>query len=153
MAVGQNFGERYSSFGNEYFGGFRNNYVDHGEIYRYRTLSAMPGTDIDGIAAHSFCKATGEINLQPLRFRNTGLLCLYPTYAQLSLFAIDLAANPWGRDRFRNYVSLGGQLNVEIMLFNYMKTTWSFGYARCFSQRTSGSQRSSGEWLFTLKLL
>lgn len=153
MAVGQNFGERYSSFGNEYFGGFRNNYVDHGEIYRYRTLSAMPGTDIDGIAAHSFCKATGEINLQPLRFRNTGLLSLYPTYAQLSLFAIDLAANPWGRDRFRNYVSLGGQLNVEIMLFNYMKTTWSFGYARCFSQRTSGSQRSSGEWLFTLKLL
>lgn len=153
MAVGQHFGDRESSFGNEYFGGFQNNYVDHGAIFRYRTVNAMPGTDIDAVSAHSFCKATGEINLQPLRFRNVGMLCLYPTYAQLSLFATDLAADVWGTERFCNYVSIGGQLNVEIVMFNYMKTTWSFGYARCFSQRASGLSRSSGEWLVTVKLL
>lgn len=153
MAVGQNFGDRTSSFGNEYFGGFRNNYVDHGDICRFRNINAMPGTDIDGIAAQSFCKATGEINFQPIRFRNTGLPYLYPTYAQLSLFATDLFANPWGKGHFNNFVSIGGQMNVEIMLFNYMKTTWSFGYARCFSQKASGKPASSGEWLLTLKLL
>lgn len=153
MAAGQNFGDRESIFGQEYFGGFRNNYVDHGTIYRYRTINAMPGTDIDGISAHSFCKAMGEINLQPLRFRNVGMLCLYPTYAQLSLFATDLIANPWGKDQFNNYVSIGGQLNVEVVLFNYMKTTWSFGYARCLNQRSSGLPSSSGEWLISLKLL
>lgn len=153
MAVGHNFGDYASSFGNEYFGGFRNNYVDHGDVCRYRTVNAMPGADIDGISAHSFCKATGEINFQPIRFRNVGMLCLYPTYAQMSLFATDLVANPWGKGRFNNYVSIGGQVNVEILLFNYMKTTWSFGYARCLSQQSSGLPRSSGEWLLTLKLL
>lgn len=153
MAAGQNFGDRGSVFGQEYFGGFRNNYVDHGTIYRYRTVNAMPGTDIDGISAHSFCKAMGEINLQPIRFRNIGMLCMYPTYAQLSLFAVDLAANPWGKDTFSNYVSIGGQLNVEVVLFNYMKTTWSFGYARCLNQKSSGLSSSSGEWLISLKLL
>lgn len=153
LAAGQQLGDRTSIFGNEYFGGFRNNYVDHQSVYRYRSTNAMPGADIDGISAHSFLKATGELNLQPMRFRNVGLLCLYPTYAQLSLFATDLAANPWGKDRFNNYVSIGAQLNIEIVLFNYMKTTWSVGYARCINQSTTGLQRSTGEWMISLKLL
>ncbi len=152
MAMGQNFGNSDSSFGNEYFGGFRNNYVDNSSVNRYRTVNAMPGLNIDDVSAHSFCKATGEINFQPVRFRNIGLLCLYPTYAQLSLFAIDLAANPWGNGKFNNFVSIGGQFNVEMVLFNYMKTTWSFGYARCFNQQSSTLPQSSGEWLITLKL-
>lgn len=153
MAVGQNFGDAASSLGNEYFGGFRNNYVDNGRIYRYRSVNAMPGAKINTIEAHSFCKATGEINFQPMRFRNLGFLCLYPTYAQLSVFASDLAVNPWGNGRFNNFVNVGAQVNFEVVLFNYLKTTWSVGYARLFSQSSSGLQRSSGEWMLSLKLL
>ena len=153
LAAGQAFGDSDSSFGNEYFGGFGNNYIDCGRIFRYRDVNSMPGTEIDNISAHSFCKAMGEVNLQPLRFRNVGMLCLYPTYAQMSLFAADLIANPWGKEQFNNYINVGAQLNIEVVLFNYMKTTWSFGYAQLFSQRSSGLKRSGGEFLISLKLL
>lgn len=153
LAAGQAFGDSDSSFGNEYFGGFGNNYIDCGRIFRYRDVNSMPGTEIDNISAHSFCKAMGEVNLQPVRFRNVGMLCLYPTYAQMSLFAADLIANPWGKEQFNNYINVGAQLNIEVVLFNYMKTTWSFGYAQLFSQRSSGLKRSGGEFLISLKLL
>lgn len=153
LAAGQSFGDADSSLGNTYFGGFQNNYIDNGSVFRYRQVSAMPGTEINAIKAHSFLKATAELNLQPLRFRNVGLLCLYPTFAQLSFFATDLAANPWGKHGFNNYVNVGTQLNVEVVLFNYMKTTWSIGYAHIFNQSSSGLPKHSGEWLFSLKLL
>lgn len=153
MAVGQNFGETGSALGNEYFGGFQNNYVDKGAIYRYRTVNAMPGTSINAIEAHSFAKATAELNLQPLRFKNLGALCAYPTYAQLSLFATDLAVNAWENKRFNNYINVGAQANFQLTLFNYLSTTFSVGYAQLFSQQSSGLKRSSGEWMFSLKLL
>ena len=152
-AIGQNFGDSDSAFGNEYFGGFGNNYVDNGEVRRYRNVNSMPGTEIDNIKAHSYVKAMGEFNLQPVRFRNVGMLCLYPTYAQLSLFATDLVANPWGKQKFNNYINVGAQLNFQVVLFNYMNTTWSFGYAHMFSQSSSLLPRHSGEWLISLKLL
>ena len=153
LAVGQNFGGDDLVFGNTYFGGFRNNYVDYRAADRYRSVASLPGMTIDAVSAHSFCKATGELNLQPLRFRNTGLLYLYPTYAQLSLFATDLMANPWGKQSFGNYLSIGAQVNVEVVLYNYMKTTVSFGYARCMGQESSVPCRSGGEWLLSIKLL
>ena len=153
LAIGQNFGSDDLVFGNTYFGGFRNNYVDYRAADRYRSVASLPGMTIDAVSAHSFCKATGELNLQPLRFRNTGLLYLYPTYAQLSLFATDLMANPWGKQSFGNYLSIGAQVNVEVVLYNYMKTTVSFGYARCMGQESAVPCRSGGEWLLSIKLL
>lgn len=57
-AAGQAFGDSNSALGNSYFGGFRNNYVDNGDINRYRTASAFPGARIDQIAAHSYAKMT-----------------------------------------------------------------------------------------------
>lgn len=152
MAVGQNFGNSGSTLGNEYFGGFRNNYIDRGAAYRYRETSAMPGVAIDAIQAHSFCKATGELNLQPLRFSNLGLLCIYPTYAQLSLFATDLVANPWGKQKFDNFLTLGAQLNIEVVLFKHMKTTWSVGYAHLVGNKPAGTNRN-GQLMLSLKLL
>lgn len=153
LSVGQHWGNRSAVFGKEYFGGFRNNRIDHGSVSRYREVNAMPGVNIDAIDTRSFCKLMGEVNFMPLRFHNAGLLFLYPTYTQLSLFATDLMADPWGSDAFRNHVSIGAQLNTEIVLFNYLNATLSLGYARCFNQNVSGMKRSTGEWLVTLKLL
>jgi len=68
-SVGGAFGDRESPFGNVFFGGFRNNYVDHGEYRRYRDPLAFPGFEIDEIAAHTFGKALVEWNLPPLRPR------------------------------------------------------------------------------------
>lgn len=148
-AVGQSFGDENSPFGNDYFGGFRNNYVDNGEVLRYREVNAMPGSKIDQIQAHSFAKFTGEIAFTPIRFKNFGFPGFYPTHALFTLFSSDLLANPWGAGKFQNYVNVGGQLNIEIVLFSYLKTTWSVGYAHIFAP--GGMHR--GEWMFSLKLL
>lgn len=152
-AVGHNFGSANSAFGNDYFGGFRNNYVDYGDVNRYRSVSALPGAPIDAVKAHSYAKFTAELNLRPIRFKNTGALTAYPTYAQLSLFSSDLLANPWGTEPFHNHVDVGVQLNIEIVFFNYFKTTWSVGYAHVFNQLSPGMPGNGGQWLFSLKLL
>lgn len=148
-AAGQSFADKNSAFGNDYFGGFRNNYVDYQTPSRYRTINAMPGARIDEIAAHSFAKFTGEFNFTPIRFKNFGTPGFYPTYAMFSLFSSDLLADPWGNGKFRNFVNIGLQLNVEVVLFSYLKTTWSVGYAHIFGP----SNMHRGEWLFSLKLL
>ncbi len=148
--VGQNFGDSNSTLGNEYFGGFRNNYVDNGAENRYKTLNAMPGAAIDQICAHSYAKFTGEINFSPIRLNNFGALQCYPNYIQFNLFANDLMADYWGSERQSkaNYISVGGQMNIPLVLFTHMKTTLSAGYARIW-----GNGLNRGEFMISLKLL
>lgn len=148
-ALGANFGDRNSAFGNDYFGGFRNNYVDWRQANRYQAINAMPGVGIDAIEAHNFGKLTGELTLPPLRFNNLGLLNFYPTYSSLALFSTVLATNPF-QEHSREYYNLGAQVNVELVLFKYLKTTLSAGYARLWEGNTPGSQ---GQWMLSLKLL
>lgn len=148
--VGQSFGDSKSALGNNYFGGFRNNYVDNGVVNRYRSLSAMPGARIDQICAHSYAKLTGEINFCPIRFNNFGALQCYPNYVQFCVFGNDLMADYWGRERNSraNYVSAGAQMNVQMVFFTYLKTTLSMGYARVW-----GGGLNQGEFMISLKLL
>lgn len=145
---GKSFGDSDSAFGNEYFGGFRNNIVDWQDAYRFRTMNAMPGAKIDAIKAHSFAKIMAELNLTPIRFNNFGAFNLYPTYAQFTLFASDLIANPLAKHDV-NYGNIGAQLNIEVVLFKYLKTTWSVGYAKMFSSQ----HHTSDQWMISLKLL
>ena len=148
--LGQSFGSGQSVFGNTYFGGFGNNWVDYGRTNRYRDRTSMAGAEINTLSAHSFSKTGAELSLQPIRFRNTGFLNLYPTYTQCHIFCGHLFSNPWGRGERGNYTNLGIQLNTEVALFTYLKTTWSIGYAHIWDNRT-GSNR--GAWLLSLKLL
>lgn len=149
-AAGQAFGDSNSALGNSYFGGFRNNYVDNGDINRYRTASAFPGARIDQIAAHSYAKMTGEIDFDPIRFDNLGALQCYPNYIQFCLFGNDLMTDWWGVESSRraNYVSVGAQMNIQMVFFTHMKTTLSFGYARAW-----GNGLNQGEFMVSLKLL
>lgn len=148
--VGQNFGDSSSTLGNDYFGGFRNNYVDNGPENRYKTLNAMPGATIDLIRAHSYAKFTGEINFCPIRLNDFGALRCYPNYIQFNLFAHDLMADYWGSRRVHkaNYISTGAQMNIPLVLFTHMKTTLSAGYARIW-----GNGLKQGEFMLSLKLL
>ena len=148
-AFGQSFGNENSVFGNDYFGGFRNNYIDHKFPFQFREINAMPGAEIDEIVAHSYAKVTSELNFKPIRFKEIGFIPLYPTYAQLILFSTDLLTNLWTGGTNCNYVNVGAQLNVEIVLFSYLNTTWSVGYAYLFPQ----TGNSKGAWMFSVKLL
>ncbi len=152
-AVGQNFSDSNSIFGNSYFGGFGNNWVDYREANRYRTTSTFAGAQIDEIQAHSYAKLMAELSLKPLRFNDFGFINLYPTYTQLNLFSSCLATDPWGGSKIgvdrNHYYNIGAQLNTEVVLFKFLKTTWSLGYARVlYPDGTTG-----GDWLLSLKLL
>jgi hypothetical protein len=151
-AGGHNFGDAESVFGNTYLGGFRNNYVDYRDAFQYRTSLAMPGADIDAIQAHSYAKATAELNLRPLRLNNFGALFCYPTWIQCSLFGTGLSTwNPGSPHEM--YYSTGIQLTSELVFLNYLKTTLSFGFGHLFAPEGFPGGRNSNEFMISLKLL
>ncbi|MCR5710220.1 MAG: hypothetical protein K6G79_07040 [Bacteroidales bacterium] len=151
-AAGHNFGDASSVFGNTYFGGFRNNWVDYRNAFQYRTSLAMPGAGIDAIQAHSYAKAMAELNLRPIRLNDFGTLFCYPTWIQCSLFGAGLSAwNPGTQHQM--YYSAGVQLTTELVFLNYMKTTLSVGYGHLFAPEGFPAGRHGNELMISLKLL
>ena len=151
-AAGHNFGDEESVFGTTYFGGFRNNYVDNRNAFQYRTTLAMPGTDIDAIPAHTFAKATAELNLRPIRLNDFGALFCYPTWIQCSLFGTGLST--WiPNSTHKMYYSTGIQLTTELVFLNYLKTTLSLGYGHLFAPEGFQNGRHGNEFMISLKLL
>ena len=112
----------------------------------------MPGADIDAIKAHSYVKATAELNLSPVRFNNFGALYCYPTWTQCSLFATGLSGWNTGSSR-QSFVSAGIQLTTEVVFFNYLKTTLSLGYGHLFAPEGFSDGRHGNEIMVSLKLL
>jgi hypothetical protein len=128
-SAGKSFGDSRSPFANFYFGDFGNNYVDHGEINRYREYYSFPGAGIDAIGARSFGKILGEYNLPPKRFRELGATWLYVNWARLSLFSSGLLTNFTSAPARDYFANLGTQLDLRLVLFTYLNTTLSGGYA------------------------
>lgn len=147
--IGQSFGPRSSVLSNFYFGGFRNNYVDWQPSTQYREALAFPGVEIDEIAARNYIKTMGELNLKPIRFRNFGTTWLYPIYMKPSFFSTHIITDLDRQDLMRNIFNFGGQVDIQLVLFSYLKTTWSAGYARKFEKGVSTRE----QWMFSLKLL
>ena len=116
-SAGRAFGNENDPFANFYFGAFGNNWIDKGEISRYREYYSFPGVQINQIGAQSFVKGQAEWDLTPLHFRDLGSTKLYFNWARLALFAGGLAANP-GTDQQSGYGDLGGQIDVR------MKNLW-----------------------------
>ena len=151
-AAGHTFGDAASAFGNSYFGGFRNNRIDNRSAFQYRTTQAMPGAGIDAIKAHTYAKATAELNLRPIRLNNFGALFLYPTWIQCTLFGTGLSAWNPGQPH-RMYYSTGVQVSTEIVFFNYLKTTFSVGYGHLFAPEGFAGGPHGNELMISLKLL
>ena len=151
-AAGHNFGDAETVFGNSYFGGFRNNRVDHRSAFQYRNSQSMPGTTIDAITAHSYTKAMAELNLRPIRLNNFGALFFYPTWIHCSLFGTGLSTwNPGSKHQM--YYSAGAQVTTELVLLNYLKTTLSVGYGHLFAPDGFQTNHHGNEWMISLKLL
>ncbi|HKM92204.1 MAG TPA: hypothetical protein VJY41_00990 [Prolixibacteraceae bacterium] len=148
-SMGQSFGDKSSSMSNFYFGGFRNNYVDWQPAEQYRNTLAFPGAQIDEISAHNYIKTMGELNLRPIRLRNVGTGWLYPTYIKSSIFSTHIITDLNKSDITRNIFNFGGQVDVQLVFFSYLKTTWSVGYA----VMTEKSQTQKGQLMLSLKLL
>lgn len=152
-SAGHSFGDEESAFGKTYFGGFRNNRIDNRNSFQYRTVSAMPGANIDAIPANSFVKSMAELNLKPLRFNDFGALFFYPTWVQCSLFGTVLSTWNSG-NRHDMFYSAGIQLTTELVFLNYLKTTLSIGYGHLFApQGFQLDNRNGNEFMISLKLL
>ena len=148
-SIGQSLGDRSSGMSHFYFGGFRNNYVDWQPSEQYRHAMAFPGAEIDEIQAYNYVKTMGELNLKPIRLRDIGTSWLYPTFIKSSLFGTHLLTDfDRGTDREQLF-NAGAQVDIQLVLFSYLKTTWSVGYARMFEAGRPGSD----QLMFSLKLL
>jgi hypothetical protein len=147
-AAGTTNGERDDPLGNFYFGGFGNNYVDDGEVKRYREYDTFPGFEIDEIIATDFVKSVAEWNLPPVRFREVGKPSFYLSYIRPAVFFGALVTDP-GDALERTVTTMGMQLDLNFTLAHRLPMTFSVGYASGFEQ----GERLDDEWMVSLKIL
>ena len=143
------YGDRNDPFGNFYFGGFGNNYIDAQTEKRYREYYSFPGVELNEIGGTNYGKLMLEWNLPPLRFSNFGFTSFFVNYARASLFTTGIVTNMDSKQYRRSVVNLGTQVDFRvIMLFN-LKLTFSVGYAAAVEK----DQRMTDELMFSLKIL
>lgn len=127
-AAGVAGGARANPLGAFYMGAFGNNYVDDGEVKRYREYDSFPGFDIDAIAARRFVKSLAEWNLPPVRFAEVGTASLYLASLRPALFGGVLALSPPSGPN-RTLETVGGQMDFNFTVALRLPMTFSVGYA------------------------
>jgi hypothetical protein len=142
-------GNRDNALSSFYFGGFGNNYVDDGEVKRYRDYARFPGFEIDALAARSFGKSVLELNLPPLRFEEVGSPGFFLGYARPAIFVGALAAKPGDGSEERTVFDAGAQVDLKFTVLNRLDMTLSLGYAAGFED----GQKLDDEWMLSLKIL
>jgi hypothetical protein len=124
-------GPRFSPLAAYYFGAFRNNYVDDRSEKRYREMESFPGFEINQIAARSFGKVTGEVNLPPIRFAEVGTPAFYLSHLRPALFAGAMATkSPDGSSH--KYLNAGAQLDLNFTIALRLPMILSVGAAAGF---------------------
>ena len=147
-AAGKAWGNPLSPLANYYFGSFRNNYVDNREEKRYREQESFPGFEIDQIAARSFGKLMGEINLPPIRFAEVGAPVLFLSSLRPALFGGIMRTRDALGDGNR-YRTIGGQLDLNFTVAMRLPMIISVGAARGYAN----GERARTETMISLKIL
>ena len=148
-SAGAAFGDQFDEFANFFFGGFGNNYVDRGEIKRYREYYAMPGFELNAIPGRNFHRAMLEWNLPPIRFRNVGGSRFYLSWARTSLFASNLITNLDDSAIKLETQSYGIQIDFQFTVMSRLNMTLSTGYAKAYGNNSF----SDDEWMISLKIM
>ena len=148
-AAGVASGDRDNPVANFYFGGFGNNYVDNGNVKRYREYSSLPGFKIDEVSALSFVRELVEWNLPPVVFESVGRPGFYLNWLRPAVFAAGLRTDPGHSALRKNYASTGAQADLHISVLHWYDMTLSVGYAVGYQ----GSRRAGSEWMISLKIM
>lgn len=148
-AAGTADGDRRDPFANFFFGGFGNNYVDNGEVKRYREHYALPGFDINEVGGRSFVRQMVEWNLPPAVFETLGTPSFHLTWLRPALFASGLWTDPHDSQRRKGYASAGLQVDLRFSVLHWYDMTLSAGYAVGFT----GGRRAGDEWMISLKIM
>jgi hypothetical protein len=147
-AAGKSWGDRDNAFASFFFGGFGNNWIDYQEVSRYRAHYAFPGVELNEIGGTDFGKATLEWTLPPIRFQSLGRPSFYANWARVALFSSALVTDVGESDLRQDFYNGGAQLDVSLVMFSNLESTFSVGYARAFD-----GDDSSDEVMVSLKLL
>jgi hypothetical protein len=142
-------GNRDNVLASFYFGGFGNNYVDDGEVKRYRDYDRFPGFEIDALAGRTFAKSVLELNLPPLRFEEVGSPGFFLGHARPALFVGALTADPPDGSERRTAYDAGAQVDLSFTVLSRRSMTLSFGYAAGFED----GEKLDDEWMLSLKIL
>jgi len=148
-AAGGAFGEPDDEFANFFFGGFGNNYVDSGEIKRYREYYAFPGFELNAIPGRNFYRNMIEWNLPPIRFERAGHANFYLAYARPAFFASALTTN-FDDDLLEyNAHNVGMQVDFHIEFLSRLSMTLSLGYAKGYGE----GDFTDDEFMISLKIM
>ena len=148
-AAGVGTGDRDNPVASYYFGGFGNNYVDKGEVKRYRNYDSLPGFGIDEIAGQRFLRELGEWDLPPWVFESVGTPGFYLNWLRPAVFTTGLWTDPGNRTLRKAYSDVGVQTDLRFHVLHRYDMTLSAGYAVGFQN----SRRHGDEWMLSLKVL
>jgi hypothetical protein len=115
------------AFANFYFGGFGNNWVDRGEIKRYREYYAFPGAALNEIPGRNFVRSLVEWQLPPVRFSRAGTPGFYLSFLRPALFAGGLVTNLDRSATRRTATTAGGQVDLRFTMLSALDLTLSAG--------------------------
>jgi len=149
-SAGVAIGEVDDEFANFFFGGFGNNYVDSGDVKRYRHEYAMPGFELNELGGRNFYRSMIEWNLPPVRFSDVGGSRFFLSWARPALFATTLVTNSDDSALKRNVSSIGAQVDFQFTIMSRLGMTLSMGYAVGFGDNVIGSP---DEFMVSLKIL
>jgi len=141
--------DREEPFANFYFGGFRNNWIDHLDEKRYRQPQTFPGLEINELGGTNYARALAEWNLPPLRFRGAGTPSFYLTWLRPAVFTSVLVTNADDAALRRTIGNAGAQLDFRLGLLSRLELTLSAGYAAAFES----GQPTRHEGMLSLKIL
>jgi hypothetical protein len=148
-AAGVALGDEFDEFANFFFGGFGNNYVDQGDIKRYRKEYAMPGFELNEIFGRNFYRSMIEINLPPIRFERVGTPGFYLSWARPAIFATALVTNTDSSVLRQDTYNVGAQIDLRFTVMSRLDMTLSLGYAAGFG----GGVDSADEFMLSLKIM
>jgi hypothetical protein len=128
-AAGFSPSDRGLPLANFYFGGFGNNWIDHGDEKRYRDWYSFPGAELNAIGGRNFIKSGLEWNAPPWRFRRVGIPGFYATWARPAVFVTALSTNLDAPEARRVVTNGGGQIDFRFGALSSLDLTLSIGGA------------------------
>ena len=136
-------------FANFFFGGFGNNWVDHGEIKRYREAYAFPGAALNEIGGRNFVRSLVELQLPPVRFSRVGTPGFYLSFLRPAIFVGGLVTNLDRAAPRALAATAGGQIDLRLTMISTLDLTLSVGAG----VRVQHGVPARGEAMVSLALL
>jgi len=133
-AAGSGVGNPLNPYSQFFFGAFGNNWVDNGEIRRYREFWSFPGLAINEVGGRTFGKAIVEWNLPPIRFLHFGTPGFFGSWIRTSVFLGGLFTNFDQETIAQDIGDAGFQMDLRFTWLSRLDMTLSFGYAAAFEQ-------------------